>query len=466
MAGSVRGEIPSVTGRFICGAIALWIASAPVTPVASAQDTAGRLSLGDCIELALERNDQLAQAEANARIVRGGYIGAWANLLPNVSAEASKSQSASRQSLVLLAGQWFPGPATGTTVTTYGIAARVDQSILNLERYYAWREQRESWGSAQAGFLATQQDVTLDVIARFYAVVTNERLAALQREALALSQDRLRKTEALFELGAVPKADVLNSRVDVSRSQRDLVDAENALVISKGRLNLVIGNEIADAIEVAYEPAEVPDPLPLAEDVQELARRQRPDVRQAARDVEVGRMAKRSAFWSGMPSISGSVFYNKGFPEAKVAYDFESMHDIKNESSWGYWLGLSVPIFDGLVTKGKRVRADAGLHAAQEALDEKERLVDLEVREAVLNMKTARAGLELADEEIVSAEENLRLREAMYDHGAATILELIEAQVDLTNARYNSIISETQLQYAWKQFLRATGTNLATGQPF
>jgi outer membrane protein TolC len=464
MAGSVRGEIPSVTGRFICGAIALWIASAPV---ASAQDTAGRLSLGDCIELALERNDQLAQAEANARIVRGGYIGAWSNLLPNVSAGASKSQATSQRSLVEVDGQFFPAPiTTRTTTTTYGIGANVRQSILDLERYYAWRERRESWGSAQAGFLAMQQDITLDVITRFYAVVTNERLAALRREALALSQDRLRKTEALFELGAVPKADVLNSRVVVSRSERDLVDAENALVISLGRLNLVIGNEIGDSIEIAYEPAEVPDPLPLAEDVQEFARRQRPDVRQAARDLEAAKMAKRSAFWSGMPSVTGSLFYSKNFPESKVTYDFESLHDIQNEAVWGYELALTVPIFDGLVTKGRRISADAGRLAAQEALDEKERLVDLEVREAVLNMKTARAGLELANEEIVSAEENLRLREAMYDHGAATILELIEAQVDLTNARYNSIISETQLQYAWKQYLRATGTNLVTGQAF
>jgi outer membrane protein TolC len=48
----------------------------------------------------------------------------------------------------------------------------------------------------------------------------------------------------------------------------------------------------------------------------------------------------------------------------------------------------------------------------------------------------------------------------MYDQGAATILELISARVDLTTARAAAISNETALQLAWYNYLRATGIRL------
>jgi outer membrane protein len=341
------------------------------------------------------------------------------------------------------------------------VGASVSQELFVPEAYYSFRSSGASWDAARAGIGATAQDIAIDVVSRYLDVVTNERNDELRRETLQLSEDQLRRTEALYELGAVPKADVLESKVAASRSRRDLIDATNQLVISRGRLNLALGRAIDVDTELAYEPVTPPE-LPGAPDAAvEMAMDRRPDVRQAQHDLQAAKLGKRATWWSTMPSLRGSLSWGRSTDNLDDTFD----GDVKRFSSWGFALSLDVPIFDGLVTKGQKMRASGELIRSQEAAEKKALDVKLEVNEAILNLQAARASLEVSRDEIASAEENLRLREAMYDHGAATVLELIQARVDLTNARFDQITADTALQLAYFNYLKAMGTDLRTWAP-
>jgi outer membrane protein TolC len=412
-----------------------------------------KLTLERCLELALQQSHTYRGAVAQIEQARGSYVGSYANILPNISANAGKSQST--------LGSGTAGVIDGVpqvAFTQYGMSGSISQSLLDLQRWYAFRQSRRSWAAARMGLAATEQEIAIDIAGRYFLVVTSERTLVLRRETLQLSEDQLRRTQALFDLGAVTKADVLESRVAVSRAKRDLIDAENAQVVARGRLNLGIGLAQETPIEVEHAAFEIPGDLPTPDQALADARRSRPDLEQLVLELEAAKLGKRSAWWGVMPSLGGSLSYSKGTDRFQDTFDF---NDLKGDGSrWSYEIGLSIPIFDGLVTKGQKIRAAGSVRAAEEALAQKELEVGLEVREALLDIERAKVSLDVSKEEIASAEENLRLREAMYDQGAATILELISARVDRTTARAAAISNETSLQLAWYNYLRAMGVRL------
>lgn len=444
--------------------VAAWLLAAN-PGILMAQSTES-LTLADCIQRAFEYNHDLRQAAATADQSRGAYVGSWANVLPNVSASIGKSQNTSQRSSFSVGGQGFEtGGEVRSVDTRYNFDVSLSQNLLNFSDFYAFRQSRRSWAGAQAGLQSSGQDIALDVVTKFYEVVKNARNVELREESLQLSRDQMSRTEALFELGAVPKADVLESRVSVSINQRDLIGAENAYTISVADLNLAVGLPIEAETAIQYDPVTIPG-APDMDEALRTARAQRPDLEESQLAVEAARLGKRSAWWQTLPSLTGRLFFSKGTEEPDDAYDFSSMDDLRREGVWGYSLNVSIPIFDGFITKGQKIRAAATERANQEALDKKEREIVLDVRRALLDIAAARASLDVSADEIASAEERLRLREAMYDHGASTILELIQARVDLTNARFDAISNETALQLAWHQYLKAIGINLRTGTPF
>ncbi len=434
-----------------------------VVPQVVRGQEAKRLTLSQCIDMAVRNNHDYRQAVARAQAVRGTYVGAWSNLLPRLDAGMSKFQRISNVEVQYFQGIPFE---SGGVTSSYSVSGQIRQSIFDPSGYYSWRRSRTAWSSEKEGLAAGQQDLALQVAELFFEAIKNERLVTLRQEALKFQKDQLAKTEALFELGAVPKADVLKARVNLSTSQRELIEAENARVISRSRLNLWIGEPMDQKVEFVYEPASISSDLPRPEQAVVQAYERRPDMRQLRLSVEAAGHQKRAAWWSLWPQLDGNLFYDRSLATRHGLLDFESIHDLKENGTWGYSVSLNVPIFDGLVTKGQRMQAAGNLQASVEALEQKSRDVELEVRQALLTMQAARASVDLSDEQIASAREELRLREAMYDHGAATILELIESRLALTDAQYQQITSETQLQLAWLQFQKAVGFDLATGKPF
>lgn len=445
MRASVRAGAWRVVGGAVMGTLAAGGGSAET------------LTLAECLDLALDQNYGYRSAVANAEQSRGNAVGSWGNVLPRVSGTLSKDQTTSNDVPVIVDGTLLGTSAQ--TSTYFSANASVSANLLDLESYYGFRQSQTSWESAMRGLTAEGQTIAMEVATSFFDVVTKQRTVELRDKSFTLSREQLRRTQTLFDLGAAPKADVLDSKVSSSQSERDLIRAQNDYTIAVGRLNLALGRPTDATLEVAYEPVAVPMDLPDVSMATETARERRPDMRQAQLSLRAAELGKRSAWFGLFPSLTGSLSWRRTAEDRVKSWDFDSP---KDEASWGYRLSVEVPIFDGLVTKGQRIRAAGTYQSSLAALEQKESEVRLEVREALLNIGAARKSLEVSREEIEAATEQLRLREAMYDQGAATILELNQARVDLTDAEVSAVTTETDLQLAWYEYLRATGTLLHT----
>jgi len=103
--------------------------------------------------------------------------------------------------------------------------------------------------------------------------------------------------------------------------------------------------------------------------------------------------------------------------------------------SWNYGFSVSIPLFDGLATRSAVRSAQEMLRSAENSLEQRRRDIALEIQQALLDLQRERERIELSQESIVSAKEDLRYAEESYRLGAGTILEVLDAQAKLTDAR-------------------------------
>lgn len=79
------------------------------------------------------------------------------------------------------------------------------------------------------------------------------------------------------------------------------------------------------------------------------------------------------------------------------------------------------------------------------------------MREAISNARQSNEGLVVAQDQVASAEEDLKLSQEKYNVGSGTILELIDAQVALQRARSNFVQALTQVRTAEANLERVRG---------
>ena len=166
-------------------------------------------------------------------------------------------------------------------------------------------------------------------------------------------------------------------------------------------------------------------PLPLPEgEARAEALQSSPTVRVVDAEARVANEAFKAERSSYLPTLS---LFGQW-----AGFDDKLVPDATTRTTWG--LALSFPIWDGATRELNVYRASTRKQVAAAARDDAERQVGLDIVAAYQGYETARASTELAQRSVQVARENLRVQEERYRAGATTIIDLITAQVSLTEA--------------------------------
>jgi hypothetical protein len=121
-------------------------------------------------------------------------------------------------------------------------------------------------------------------------------------------------------------------------------------------------------------------------------------------------------------------------------------------------VGLNFPILDGLIgNKGEAQTAEARAEQARYAYERLRLDIGVELRGAINTARQANEGLLVAKSGLESAEEDLKLSQEKYNVGSGTILDLLDAQVNLQRSDSSTVVALTQARIAEAQIERARG---------
>jgi outer membrane protein len=312
--------------------------------------------------------------------------------------------------------------------------------------------QREASGFALA---AVQNELVFRVAEAYYRLLQARDLVAVREAAVKQVQQHLEIVKVREKAGTAVKSDVLTVEVRLAEVQEALITARNQVELAWAVLENVTGTAIARR----PLPKEMP-PAPWTEHIGQVeaavaeALQRRPEVGELANRRQAAQHDIRAAEAGKYPTVDLVGDY-----DVFTAGDFG-----KSKDSFFVGVVARLTLFDGGRTRSEVRQAEARF---RELLAREQRLardIELAVRQAYLQLSDARQRLQVATQAVTQAEESLREIEVRYKGQTATITQLIDAQVALSNARVRRTGAQAEVAVASAALEQAIGrlTNLTS----
>ena len=315
-------------------------------------------------------------------------------------------------------------------------------TLLGAGKFGELRNSRASVQSAEANETVVRFHTALETDAAYFAVLADRELSRVAADRLRRAQEQFGIARVRVLAGEAISSDSLQLLLEVNRARLAVLSRDSALVTSRLRLGRRIG--LTGPADAAPIDTLMPPPLPMSQE-QAIA-----EVRARGPDVDAARAEERGA---NAVLVAARERY---LPEITVAattgaYDAVLFPSATKRSQVA--VNVAVPIWNG----GKRElavsRARADQSVARAVRADRERAAGELMAQAYHGYLTSRAGIELALVGVAVSTENYRVQRARYREGATTILDLMEAQVALSEseatlvqARYSTRLALAQIE--------------------
>jgi outer membrane protein len=398
------------------------------------------LTLDQAHAIALTNHPGIAAADFRALAEEEVFKQARSGLLPQVNLYGSIVQAESANTRILAGGLNNP-----SVFNRAAFGAGLSQLITDFGRTYNLAASIKLQAGAESqNARTTREQVLLDVDRSFFSV--------LQAQAVVnVAQQTVDTRQLLLDRVSILASNKLKSDLDVSFARVALEDgrllsqrAQNDFDSALASLSAVLGYREQQHFNLV-EPN--PVPVSFSNDVSALigkALQDRPELASFRDQRDAALRLARSLRDARLPTISAGI----------VSGDAPS-HDVRLPDSYtAGGIQVSVPLFAGGFYQARQREAELRAKAAAESLRALEDVVSRDVRIAWLNVNNARERFRTTQQLSRYAANAYQLAEARYKAGSSSIVELSQAQLELTSAqisetgsRYDVLIQQSALNY-------------------
>lgn len=388
---------------------------------------AAAYSLPDILALAVQHNPALAGAEGLLKQRHGQQIAAGA--YPNPSLSGSAGRGAIRD------------PSTGVRVT--------ERTVI-VEQPLEWTGKRQARQDAAnagvAGANAEVEDQRLalqaDVKVAFYQLLFAQRDVELAAQNVSAVEEVLKTVNARIAAGEATSFDRMKSTVEVQKAQKEVARATNSLVVAKGRLNALTAGSLGKQFAIQGD-FHTPTTVVSVDATLTQVLEQHPAVRRQSKLAEQAEHTLRFEREARVPNISliGS-YHREAGDESVVA-------------------GLSVPLplwyrrqGEIQTALGAKLRADAERRRAQTELEQAITQYAQDVRTAEDQLQVFETGL------LKQAEQTVTVARTSFRHGAASLLDVLDAQRVFRQTLLEYVQARADLSIALARLERSLGVSL------
>lgn len=442
----MRRKILPTAGLLLLGILAVaavW-ASEPADKAA--------LTLPEALGLALTRNPQVLIARAKTDALRGKIKEVRAQALPSINFNGSGLRW--RDPSFLNASSFDKIPEEFKAALVVVPANLFDYNLSVSQPLYTSGKigtalklaSLESEG-VEVDRDRVEQEVRLQVIRAFYGLLLVQRQLEVAKETVAQRQRHLEMARTRFAGGVATEVDVLRSEVSVANAQPELIRAESGARQARTVLNNLLVRPLDFPTEALGALTFTPEPSMTLEEAVRQAYEHRPELVRA-------RLNEREA--------DGQIKLARA--EGRLRLDFNGLYGVTSRlpsnlfnhefNRYVFTVSLGLPLFDGGRRSGLTQQAVANRKVAELSRVDTENSVRLEAQTALDELQRADKTVEAAQLNVRQAERVLSMMQDNYRYGAATTLDVLDAQTALTTARwtllqglYDHNLARCQLRY-------------------
>lgn len=429
------------------------------------------ISMGDAVNVALERNFGLLTAADSVQSARFQESAAAAQFHPTLT---PRYQRASDDSLFgVEASQRVPW--TGATVAASGTYSTLDTALGGPPRSSSLRlalsqpllrgfgptytqfdltNSRRALQAQERSFELFRQRLAVEVVAAFYQVVKQRQLTEVSRQSLERSEGLATASDARLKVGLASKLDLFRAQLQASQAQEAMVQSGAALEGALEGFRLLLGLApsdplepegvtLADPKEGEIEPLEVLVPRALETRI---------ELKELRDQVDDGRRNLSVARQNLLPQLDLGVAYSRLGYGSSLSDTFRA-----GDPRVDFFLSSSYPL-QRANEKANKAVAELDLAARERNLRQRELDVEAEVRAAVRALDRIRKSVELQRQGLDFSIQQHRLATLRYQRGLASNFDVVDAEGSLVSARSALVNLLTDYQVARAQLLRAVGT--------
>jgi outer membrane protein len=409
------------------------------------------MSLDQLIQIALDNQPRIRSAQAalegaDARvgIARAGYF-------PVIGTTIGYNRQTSN-----VAGGINPATGnisvrrvSGLSVNRQDFTARLSQNVFDsFRREGRVQAAREDQDAAEFDLSTTRQDVILNVQQAYYNYLLARRLVEVNQEAVRRNIQNLERARGFFEVGTRPKIDVTRAQVDLANAELALVRARNGVAVAFAALNNAIGvpehtlYRIPEELEIPPETVTPEELVGTLEESTRIALENRTELRALRARIRSAASNLTLAKRDFLPSLSADANWNYRGQELPYA------------PNWVVGATLTVPVLNPPLFS-QVDQAAANLASAQASEEITAQNIVLEVQQSFVDLVSARERVRTAEVLVTQARENLELAQGRYQVGVGPLIDVTDAQLALTQAESENIqaivdfkLSEVRLRKA------------------
>jgi outer membrane protein len=386
---------------------------------AHAQHPILHLTLTQAEQLAVQNNPALTAAKFTAAAAaqipteyHAAYAPAFNGSITGVGADNGSRLAAGGLNNPVVYNRLGTGLTVSQMVTDFGRTSNlVEMAKLNAQA------QNEAANTTRAQIL-------LATGRAYFAVLRAHALLHVAEDTVKTRQVVADQVSALAESKMKSTLDVSFANVNLSDARLMQAQAQNDLKAAEAELATAMGLPNESGFDLAEEsiPAALPDKI---DDLLRTAIDNRPELRDLRLEESAAERFVKAEHALLYPSVG--VVGTAGF--APAAYETVP-------GRYGaVGVNLNIPIFNGGLFKARQTEADLKAKAAAQRITDVENHVARDVRVAYLNANTAYDRMGLTKQLLDNAQQALDLAQTRYDAGLGSIVELSQAQLNLTTAQ-------------------------------
>jgi len=428
-------------------------ASAQVTP---GQGVAGNgqaaniapltVTLQDALQRARKNNPEYRAALTEYGLAREDRVQSRAGLLPSVNYNAG---------FVYTEGS---GTATPRFIANNGVHEYISQGnvhqALSLEGVADYRRTLAAEAVARARSEIAARGLVVTVVQAYYGFAVGQRRYANAQRASSEALHFLDISQKLEHGGEVAHSDVIKAQIQSNQQQRDLQEAELEMNRSRLELAVLIFPDFNQNFNVV-DDLQTPEPLPAFQEVEAAAANKNPELRAALAALQEAKQEVAVA-WNGfLPSLSFDYFYGI---DANQFATYSPLPNRHRNLGYAASATLQLPVWNWGANRSKLKQASLRQEQARVELSFTQRQLLAKMRTLYDEAQTARMEMESLGQSAELAADSSRLTTMRYQAGEATVLEVVDAQNTLTQARNAFNDGQARFRVALANLQTLTGT--------
>jgi outer membrane protein TolC len=391
-------------------------------PPAASQNAPLRLTFEDAMERARANSPQILSANLAALMAREDTVQAKAALLPNVS---------SFNQFIYTEASGTPSGAfvSNDGVHVYNNQAIVHGDILDLSKRADYRKAQLAEAVARAKAEIAARGLVATVTESYYGMVSAMRKYANAQQSRREAEQFLDITRKQERGGEVAHSDSVKAEIEVLDRQRDTQEAQLALDKARIGLAVLVFPDFRQDFTVV-DDLDTLRPLPVFSEIQGLAGEKSPDIRAALATVEQQKWEIKSSRASLLPSLSADYFFGLNANQFAI----NNPEGYRNLASV-FQAQLNIPIWTWGAARSRVKQSELRLQQAKNDLS-------LTYRQLLANLNSFYLEAVAANSQVASlrhslelSAESLKLTLLRYEAGEVSVLEVVDAQTTLAEAR-------------------------------